>query len=130
MINYDLTKTLEELEREIWGEPQFHSNLVKRCHELQRKPLRDFSVADLGIMIGQKFSLNYLVPIALTFLKENPFAEGDFYKGDLLECVLKIEQSFWDKNPEMYYELDSIIIDVKPTIESLLPLVNSYKPPY
>ncbi len=130
MINYDLTKTLEELERENWGEPHFHSNLVLRCQELQRKPLKDFSVADLRIMIGQKFSLIYLVPIALTILTENPFVEGDFYKGDLLECVLKVEQSFWDKNPEMYYELDSIIIDVKSTIESLLPLVNSYEPPY
>lgn len=130
MINFDLNKTLEELEGEIWGEPSFHSSLVIRCHDLRRKPLKDFSIADLRIMIGQKFSLKYLVPIALTLLTDNPFAEGDFYKGDLLECILKIEQSFWDRNPNIYYALDSIIIDVKSTIDTLLPLVNIYKSPY
>ncbi|NBD27408.1 hypothetical protein GT019_26350 [Paenibacillus sp. T1] len=65
MFNNDLDKTLEELEGEIWGQPQFCSNLVIRCHELRRKPLMSFSIEDLRIMIGQGFSLKYLVPVAL-----------------------------------------------------------------
>lgn len=129
MLNYDLNKTLEELEGETWGESQFDSNLVTRCHELRRKPLKDFSVEDLRTMIGQGFSLHYLVPIALTFLADNPFVGGDFYNGDLMVCVLNIEQNFWDINPKLYFELDSIITDVKFTIDTLFPLVKSYKPP-
>jgi hypothetical protein len=109
MLNNYLDKTLEELEGETWGEPQYGSNLVVRCHELRRKPLMDFSVEDLRIMIGQGFSLKYLVPIALRYLADNPFVRGDFYKGDLLVCVINIEQTFWDLNPETYVELDSII---------------------
>jgi hypothetical protein len=130
MLNYELNKTLDELEGETWGEPEFTSNLVLRCHELRRKPLKDFSVEDLRIMIGQGISLSYLVPIALSFLVDNPFVEGDFYKGDLLICVLKIGQNFWNTNPDLHYELDSIVIDVKSTIDKLLPQVNSYKLPY
>uniref|UniRef100_UPI00403EFBEE contact-dependent growth inhibition system immunity protein n=1 Tax=Paenibacillus sp. FSL K6-0276 TaxID=2921450 RepID=UPI00403EFBEE len=87
----------------------------------------DFSVEDLRIMIGQGFSLKYLVPIALRYLADNPFVRGDFYKGDLLVCVINIEQTFWDLNPETHVELDSIITDVKYTIEKLLPLVSTYK---
>lgn len=129
MINYDLNKTLEELEGGKWGEP-LHSNLVIKCHELRKKPLKDFSVEDLRIMIGQNLSLDYLVPMALTILPDNPLAAGDFYKGDLLACVLKVDQNFWDRHPDLYYELDSIIINVKSTIDILLPLLNSYNPPY
>jgi hypothetical protein len=130
MLNYDLNKTLDELEGETWGEPEFISSLVIRCHELRRKPLKDFSVEDLRLMIGQGFSLGYLVPIALSLLADSPFVGADFYKGDLLGHVLKIGQNFWDANPELYYELDLIINDVKSTIDALLPLLNSYKPPY
>lgn len=53
MLNYDLNKTLDELEGETWGEPEFNSSLVIRCDELRRKPLKDFSVEDLRLMIGQ-----------------------------------------------------------------------------
>jgi len=128
MLNYDLNKTLEELEGGTWGKPEYTSNLVIKCHELRNKPLKDFDVEDLRIMIGQGFSLAYLVPIALSILADNPFVGGDFYKGDLLAHILNIRQEFWDANPELYYELNSIVIDVKSTIDTLLPLVNSYKP--
>ncbi|WDM21278.1 contact-dependent growth inhibition system immunity protein [Paenibacillus polymyxa] len=130
MLNFDLNKTLEELEGEAWGEPEFTSNLVLRCHELRRKPLKEFSVEDLRIMIGQNFSLAYLVPFALSLLAHTPFVGGDFYKGDLLVVTLRIGQDFWNANPELYYELDLIVTDVKSTIDTLFPLVNSFKKPY
>ncbi len=45
-------KTLEELEGVVWDEPDSASHLVTTCHALRRKPLGDFSVEDLRIMIG------------------------------------------------------------------------------
>jgi hypothetical protein len=61
-------KTLENLENDYWGNPNYDSYLVRRCHELRKIPLENFSVEDLRIMIGQQISLDYLIPLALEVL--------------------------------------------------------------
>ena len=61
----DKTKSLQQLGDHDWDEPTFESHLVQTCHKLRRKPLEDFTVEDLRIMIGQAIGLPYLVPIAL-----------------------------------------------------------------
>ena len=50
---FDRTKSLQELERHDLGEPPYGSYLVTTVHRLRRKPLADFTVEDLRIMIGQ-----------------------------------------------------------------------------
>ena len=72
-------KTLEQLDCQQWGEPNFDSWLIKRARELRKIPLNKFTVEDLRLMIGQGFSPEYLVPIALDVLKEDILAEGDYY---------------------------------------------------
>ena len=57
-------KTLDELEGVAWGEPTFDSYLVTTCHRLRTKPVDEFSVEDLRIMIGQQIGLPHLVPLA------------------------------------------------------------------
>jgi CDI immunity proteins len=81
-------KTLDELEGEVWGEPEWHSGLVIRCHQLRTKPVDEFSIGDLQIMIGQKIGLPHLMPRAIEALKRDPLAEGDYYPGDLLNSVI------------------------------------------
>ena len=65
MRNADRNESLQQLEGEDWGEPNFDSHLVAECHRLRRIPLRDFSVEDLRIMIGQDIGLEHLAPLAL-----------------------------------------------------------------
>src|SRR5690349_15443526 len=89
-------KTLENLEKDFWGEPTYDSHLVKRCHELRKIQLERFTTEDLRLMIGQQFSLDYLMPLALETLSANLFAEGDFFEGDLLKNVLSVNTEFWD----------------------------------
>jgi len=60
-------------------------------------------------MIGQQISLEYLMPIALKVLEEEPLAEGDFYPGDLLCNVLRAGSEYYDAHPEY-----------RPTAKSLL----------
>ncbi|HEY4384219.1 MAG TPA: contact-dependent growth inhibition system immunity protein [Ktedonobacteraceae bacterium] len=50
------SKTLQELEGQDWGEPNFPSYLVRTCHALRRKPLRDFTVEDLRIILTDQLS--------------------------------------------------------------------------
>jgi len=90
MEKIDLTSTLEVIEDDFWGRaPFFASGLVKRCHQLRKKRLKDFEAGDFRCLIGQKFSLEILFPLAVDLLEQNPLIEGDFYPGDLLENCLK-----------------------------------------
>ena len=108
MLEFDKAKSLQELENEDWGEPNFNSHLVEECHRLRRIPLKDFASEDLRIMIGQNIGLDYLVPIALEKLGQNPLAEGNYYPGDLLVSVLRAESNFWLAHPTLKMEAKRI----------------------
>lgn len=101
--------SLQELDGQDWGEATYPSHLVRTCHALRHKPLRDFTVEDLRIMIGQNFSLEYLVPLAIEHLQRDPFAAGDFYEGDLLASVLRVKSSFWQQRPDLRQAVEGII---------------------
>jgi hypothetical protein len=96
----DLDKTLDQLEGIEWGEPTFNSHLVINCCRLRRVPLKDFTVEDLRLMIGQAISPEYLVPLALGQLELDPMVSGDYYDGDLLESVQRLPSGFWEQHPE------------------------------
>jgi hypothetical protein len=104
-------KTLENLEKDYWGNPDYDSHLVRRCHELRKLPLDSFEIEDLRIMIGQQMSLDYLIPLALEALTIDLFAGGDFFEGDLLKNVLAIKTDFWGMNRNYWTTLDSLIKD-------------------
>jgi len=103
-------KTLENLEKDFWGEPQYSSHLVTTCHQLRKKQLKDFEVEDLRIMIGQNIGLNYLIPIALEVLQSNILAEGDFYEGDLLKNVLTSETEYWKREKDNWETMCNIFL--------------------
>ena len=104
--NFSLT--LDQLENTDWGEPSFSSYLVRTCYALRKKPLQDFTIEDLRIMIGQSISLEYLMPLAIRELSKNILAEGDFFPGDLLKVVLSAEGGFWEKHPGIWQRMMTI----------------------
>jgi hypothetical protein len=109
MIRFDNTKSLQELEHKDWGEPNFESHVVQECHRLRRIPLKEFTTEDLRIMIGQNIGLDYLIPMAVDKLKQNPLAEGNFYPGDLLVNVLRAKSDFWLTHSDMKTEVSQIV---------------------
>ena len=114
-------KTLEDLEKDYWGEPTIDSHLVKSCHRLRKKPIKDFEIEDLRLMIGQNIGLKFLIPVALDKLSQNILAEGDFYEGDLLKSVLTCKKEFWISEKEMTQDLKSIISDNQKVLEEREP---------
>lgn len=103
-------KTIERLERQNFGDPQTApTNMVKRCWELCKVPIGEFTIEDLRLMIGQQFSLQYLVPLAIEHLRFDIFVEGDYYEGDLLNNVLSIDKEFWDQNKHHWKEINELI---------------------
>lgn len=112
-------RSLQQLERHDWGEPTFLSPLVVTCYALRRKPLRDFTVDDLRIMIGQNIGLDFLMPIAIEQLQRESLVAGDFYPGDLLEKVLKVQADFWPAHPDLHGTVEGIVERVRPFPDDL-----------
>ncbi|MEU7798569.1 contact-dependent growth inhibition system immunity protein [Micromonospora arborensis] len=88
--------TIEQLERDVWPHPGSDATfLVRRCTELRRKPLAEFTVEDLRIMLGQEIGVPALLPRAVQVLLRDPLAEGAYYPGDLLSNVMRLPDSAW-----------------------------------
>jgi CDI immunity proteins len=116
---FDISRTLQDLEDKDRDEPPFPSYLVTTCHRLRRKPIREFSVEDLRIMIGQEIGLEYLVPVALERLAEDPFIHGDFFPGDLLRNVVSLPAGFWDAHPELRREAVAVAVYAAEVLRAL-----------
>lgn len=93
--------TLTQLERDDWGAPPYDSFLVTQCHRLRHVPLRELTVENLRMLIGQHTSLAYTVPLALEHLCADPMVGGDMYPGDLLKAVQRVPQDFWAQHPAL-----------------------------
>jgi hypothetical protein len=107
-------RTLDTVDPPAWGPaPPAATSLIKRCHELRTKPLRDFTLEDLRIMIGQQVALNRLVPLALDRLRPDPLVEGDAYPGDLLASVLRVDTAFWEWSPDVTVEMRKLAEDLR-----------------
>jgi hypothetical protein len=111
--DFDRSKSLQQLEEADWGEPIFDSHLVTTVHQLRRKPLNEFSVEDLRIVIGQEIGLPFLVPLAVEQLEQNPLADGDLYEAALLDVVLRVSESFWESHPELSQRMSDVFMRVK-----------------
>jgi hypothetical protein len=116
---FDRSKSLQELEQQDWGEPTYHSSLVTTCHRLRRKPLNQFTVEDLRIMIGQQISLSILVPLAVERLESEPLAEGRYYPGDLLAMVLNVDETFWTSHSDSFQRVRRVVGRVRDSLASL-----------
>ena len=111
MSNQDReSNTIEILENYFWDESSLDSYLVTTCHKLRKKPISEFEIEDLRIMISQNIGLKFLFPLAVEKLKEDIFAAGDFYDGELLQAILNVENNFWINNLELKVEIENLIL--------------------
>lgn len=105
--------TIEQLERDVWPDPGPEATpLVRRCTELRRKPLAEFTVEDLRIMLGQEIGVPALLPLAVQVLLRDPLAEGDYYPGDLLTNVLRLPDSAWSGLRPERKRLESVLAEL------------------
>ena len=122
MLNFDLSKSLSQLENRGWNgckPTEEDSFVIRRSYELLYLPIENFSVEDVRFYIGQKEGLNYMVPLAIKYLKEDLFVEGDYFEGDLLKNVLKVPISYWRDNPEQKKEVENLFASNQKVFEEL-----------
>ena len=116
----DRRKSLQEIEYRDWGEPaDSDTSLVSRCLRLRRKPLDQYTVEDLRLMVGQQISLSILVPLAVERLEVEPLAEGCFYPGDLLESVFRADEAFWASHPDSCERIRRVVRRIRDALPSL-----------
>lgn len=104
----DRSQTLTQLERNDWGPPTYDSHLVTTIHALRYKPIDQFTVEDLRITLGQKMSVQFLLPLALERLELDPLVSGDFFEGDLLRNVVNCEDK-WPRDAETLERIRAIL---------------------
>jgi hypothetical protein len=108
MKQFDRSKSLQQLGWQDWGEAAYDSHIVTECHRLRRVPLGEYRAEDLRITIGQNLGLEYLVPLALEQLQEDPFTEGTYFPGDLLVSVLGANGEFWQAHPGLREQVAAV----------------------
>ena len=111
-------KTLEELENDYWDKPEFESYVTTTCYSARKKPLSDLSNEEVRLLIGQKISLKYILPLAVDILKSDPLIEVTFYPGDLLKVMLELNIEDWKDNKEERDSLLKILFNNSSDIES------------
>lgn len=104
------TKSIEQLEKDIWEEPlEFPTDLVEKCFQYRKINTGELTNEQLRFLISQNIGLEYLIGIALEILEQDICAEGDFYKGDLLDSVSKVSKDFWSKKTTEYQKLKQLV---------------------
>ena len=110
--------TIEELEGKKYPVPSNVSRLVTTLHQLRKRPLKEYSIEDLRISIGQDIALACLGPLAIEKLKEDVLSEDDCYPDDLLKNVLTSDRDFWATNKEYWVTIKELYLRKKEVFDS------------
>jgi len=100
--------SLDQLEGDVWGPPKYDSHLVTTCHRLRSKPIGEFDIEELRIMIGQNIGLPFLLTLAVDILEKNPWVSGDMYPGDLLKVTATADFG-WRTEPDLSARTKQIV---------------------
>lgn len=112
----DLNRSIEELENDFWGEPEFGSYVVRTCHQARKKPIRLLSAEEIRCLTGQKIGLRYLLPVAVDLLQHDPLMDVTYFEGDLLLTLLRLDAADWEQNPDARERFRTILQSNRPQI--------------
>lgn len=104
------TKSIEQLEKDIWKNPsEFPTDLVEKCYEYRKISIAKLTNEQIRLLISQRIGIEYLIGITLEKLKRNILTECDFYEGDLLVAVSNLPTEFWNKNKTEFLIFKNIL---------------------
>lgn len=105
----DESKSIEQLENDYWPSTDFPTPLVEKCYRYRKIPVQDLSIEQIRLLLGQKIGVRHLLNKAIKVLKEDILSEGDFFPGDLLISVLRLENSDWKGNAQLQTEFNKLL---------------------
>ena len=123
----DTSKSLNNLLVPLTKDATDSSALAASCLGLYEKPLKDFTVENLPVMIGQSIGLEFLIPLAVELLRENPFIKGDYYPGDLLSATMQVEPGFWQTHRDLYWSVSEIVAGLPSIMSDLTDAIHGFE---
>ena len=112
-------KTLTQIGNDDWGQP--YDDLPPSKQEvlrLRHKPLEAMAVNDLRLLINYGVGLPYTVPLAIEWLRRDPFVEGYHYPGDLLSVVFRTSAEFYTEHPDCWSQVLDIAKEAQATLDA------------
>ncbi|AUC23918.1 hypothetical protein BTO15_00060 [Polaribacter sejongensis] len=104
------TKSIEQLEKDIWKNPsKFPTDLVEKCYHYRKISIAELTNEQIRLLISQKIGIEHLIGIALEKLERNILTECDFYEGDLLMTVSSLSTEFWNENQTEFLTFKNIV---------------------
>jgi hypothetical protein len=85
-VGFEIMKSLEEIEG-VWGEPEFASSLVLRCHAARKKPIDRLSDLELASLLNQDIGVEHILPEAIRRIERNKPDDTELFDGQLIEAV-------------------------------------------
>ncbi|HXQ71109.1 MAG TPA: contact-dependent growth inhibition system immunity protein [Pyrinomonadaceae bacterium] len=125
-MDLDTNRSLSQLLGAFTNDTTDSSALATTCLILYEKPLKDFTVENFRVMIGQGIGLELLIPLAVELLQENPFVEGDYYPGDLLSVVMQVEPGFWQTHQDVYWSISEIVAGLPSLMSDLTEAIRRF----
>lgn len=101
--------TFRHLEDEVQGCASIGQSPLEVWYERVRDtPIRRLSDEDVCIACRQELNLEFVVPVAILRLQENPLT-GESFDGELLVALAGVPRSFWNNHRMVAHELRSLI---------------------
>lgn len=104
-IKKSMRKSISELGNWTWTDPipvmGNSSNVEREFYRVHRIPICDLEWSDISFIIGQGSALEFLIPLAISYLEDDVFVEVEYYNGDLLLNTLytkKHRKDYWSSH--------------------------------
>jgi CDI immunity proteins len=102
--------TMRSLEKQPSGDGG-SSALDEWYRSIRDIPLDDLPIGDVARSLRQSLFPDFVVPVAIRHLRENPLA-GDFYDGELLASLRNVGRDFWRRREELRSQLAGLLAKI------------------
>lgn len=115
----DDSRSLNELMKLEPSLPPYVTPMIERIEAACATPVRDLSVDQIRLLVGQQTGLEFIMPRALYELSKNPLVDASYYQGDLLNACLGVDSEFWMKHEGLWYDLNTIFEALRETMKDI-----------
>ncbi len=111
MISKMTIREVDEKNGIKYEESDWESGLTLWHNQVVDKRFCDYNIEDVCRACRQELHLEYVVPVAIKLLCENPMA-GDMYDGELLSSMKCLPEAFWSDNEDMAKAAKDYILQI------------------
>ena len=98
----DESRSLLQLAPEILDDAFVEEDAERTVLRLANTPLRRLRPEDLLVLVTQGVGIEYVAPLAISRLADDPILHAVSHSGDLLSALLVAGESYWRENKETW----------------------------